>query len=157
MTPLFKKLNLKDQKEIVILNSPEEFDSEAKAISGYASVRADLDGTDEIGFILTFVKTREEIEAVTPAIRQKLKGDGVVWFAYPKGTSRKYKAGINRDNGWNILGENGFEPVRSVAVDEDWSAVRFRKVEFIRVMKRSAGFAMSEEGKKKTQAGRADG
>jgi hypothetical protein len=34
-----------------------------------------------------------------------------------------------------------------VAIDEDWSALRFRKAEHIKTMTR--GFAMSEEGKKK--------
>jgi hypothetical protein len=34
-----------------------------------------------------------------------------------------------------------------VAIDEDWSALRFRKVAFIKTMTRS--FAMTEEGKEK--------
>jgi hypothetical protein len=33
-------------------------------------------------------------------------------------------------------------------LNEDWSALRFRRVEFIKKMTRS--FAMTEEGKKKT-------
>lgn len=48
-----------------------------------------------------------------------------------------------------MLGGNGFEPVRAVAIDEDWSALRFRKVEFIKKMTR--GFAISEEGKRRTK------
>jgi hypothetical protein len=35
---------------------------------------------------------------------KKAKSDAVVWFAYPKRSSKKYKSGINRDNGWQILG-----------------------------------------------------
>jgi len=35
-----------------------------------------------------------------------------------------------------------------VAIDEDWSALRFGKVEFIKKMTRS--FAITDEGKKKT-------
>ena len=34
------------------------------------------------------------------------------------------------------MGKAGFEPVRMVAIDEDWSAVRFRRVEFIKTMNR---------------------
>ena len=34
------------------------------------------------------------------------------------------------------MGDAGFEPVRMVAIDEDWSAVRFRRVEFIKTMNR---------------------
>jgi hypothetical protein len=34
------------------------------------------------------------------------------------------------------MGKAGFEPVRMVAIDEDWSALRFRRVEFIKTMNR---------------------
>jgi hypothetical protein len=73
------------------------------------------------------------------------EGDVVIWFAYPKGTSKKYKCEFNRDTGWEIFGKLGFEPVRAVAIDEDWSALRFRRVSFIKTMIRS--FALTEEGK----------
>lgn len=65
-----------------------------------------------------------------------MEGDGVLWFAYPKGTSKRYKCDFNRDNGWEILGQYGFEPVRMIAIDEYWSALRFRRAEYIKTMKR---------------------
>lgn len=34
MTPLFKKLNLTDQRSIVVLNAPASFESELAALSG---------------------------------------------------------------------------------------------------------------------------
>ena len=73
--------------------------------------------------------------------------DAVIWFAYPKGTSKKYKSEINRDNGWQVLGEGGFEPVRMVAIDEDWSALRFRRVEHIKTMTRAKESRMTAQGK----------
>jgi hypothetical protein len=81
------------------------------------------------------------------AIAKKASGDAVVWFAYPKGSSKKYKSEITRDHGWQILGELGFEGVRAIAIDEDWSAIRFRRVEFIKVMKRGHKGMMSAPGK----------
>ena len=84
-------------------------------------------------------------------MNQKLKGDGTVWFAYPKRGSKKYTSEISRDYGWEILGEFEFEAVRSVAVDQDWSAMRFRRVGFIKKMTRNSKFAMTQEGKKRTQ------
>lgn len=38
-----------------------------------------------------------------------------------------------------------------VAIDEDWSALRFRKAEFIKTMKRDAKWAMSKVGKAKAK------
>lgn len=61
-----------------------------------------------------------------------MNGDAILWFAYPKGTSKKYKCEFNRDNGWDVIRAAGFDTVRAVAIDEDWSALRFRRKEFIR-------------------------
>jgi hypothetical protein len=76
----------------------------------------------------------------------------VVWFAYPKRTSKKHKSEVNRDTGWQSLGNLGFEGVRSVAIDEDWSAARFRRVEFVKAMTRDKKHAMTRQGKAKLGA-----
>lgn len=153
VTPLFKKLNFKQHKEILILNAPPEFEAELNAMKDCAIIKTNIVSVGEIGFVLTFVKTQAEIKAIIPVIEEKLKGDGIVWFAYPKGTSKQYKAEINRDNGWEMLGKSGFEAVRQVAIDEDWSVLRFRKVEFIKTMKRKTDFAMTPAGRAKTGTG----
>lgn len=150
VTPLFKKLNFKQNKEILILNSPAEFEAELKAMQGCTTIKTDIKSISDIEFVLTFIKTQAGVDALTPLIDKKLVRDGIVWFAYPKRTSGKYKAEINRDKGWDMLGKSGFEAVRQIAIDDNWSALRFRKVEFIRTMNRRTDFAMTKEGKAKT-------
>ena len=131
--PTFAKLNLKEQTEIVVLNAPASFEPELKTLKGI-TVRRDTKG--DIDFSLAFVMTQKEVDTLGPQVAKKAKGDAVVWFAYPKGSSKKYKSEIDRDSGWAVMGKAGFEPVRMVAIDEDWSAVRFRRVEFIKTMNR---------------------
>jgi hypothetical protein len=46
-----------------------------------------------------------------------------------------------------------FEPVRMVAIDADWSALRFRRVEHIKSMTRSSKGAISSAGKRKAKSG----
>ena len=150
-TALFKKLNHKEQ-EIIILNAPPEFKPEMDAIkkAGHELkniIPSDLKQLKEIMFIVSFVQTKKDVEKIISTIEKKLITDAVVWFAYPKGTSKKYKAEINRDNGWESIGKIGFDTVRSVAIDDDWTGLRFRKNEFIKVMKRSPALALSEKGK----------
>jgi hypothetical protein len=149
MTPLFQKLNLKDQAEILVLNAPGEFESELSALEGVKVVRKAA-GVKKIGFAMGFVTTSAELEKVVKSIVSRLDGDGIVWMAYPKTASRNYKCEFNRDSGWTLLGEVGFEPVRQVAIDEDWSALRFRRVEYIKKMTRAAEGALTSEGKVKT-------
>ena len=148
MTAIFKKLNLKEQKEILVLNAPESFEPELTSLES-VSVLVTLDEGPQVAFTLAFVTQLAEIERVAAALAKKAPGDAVVWFAYPKGTSKKYKCEFNRDTGWEALGRAGFEPVRQVAIDEDWSALRFRRAEYIKTLTRDASWAMSEEGKKK--------
>jgi hypothetical protein len=62
--------------------------------------------------------------------------DAVLWIAYPKGTSKKYRCEFNRDSGWTLLAAAGFEGVRMIAIDDDWSAIRFRRAEFVKSMSR---------------------
>ena len=93
--------------------------------------------------------TLEQVDALAPEIALKAEGDAIVWFAYPKGTSKRYKSQIDRDHGWNMLGHEGFEPVRIVAIDEDWSAKRFRRARFIKNMTRARKHRLTERATKR--------
>ena len=146
MSTVFAKLNFRDHKQIVVLDAPTSFEGELATLKGVEIIR-DLKKAKEVTFSLAFVTTLEQINALAPAIAQKAGGDAIVWFAYPKGTSKKYKSQIDRDHGWNVLGHEGFEPVRMVAIDEDWSAKRFRRAGFIKSMTRPKEYRLTEGGK----------
>jgi hypothetical protein len=149
MSDIFKKLNLKDQTEILVLNAPESFEPELAALEGI-TVRHSLADIEGINFSLAFVIKQQELDEISAAVAFKARGDAVVWFAYPKGSSKKYKCEFNRDTGWHVLGAAGFEPVRQVSIDQDWSALRFRRAGFIKELKRSSSMALSNEGKSRT-------
>ncbi|HEY7444299.1 MAG TPA: hypothetical protein VH702_21400 [Vicinamibacterales bacterium] len=146
---VFQKLNLKDHADIVVLNAPDSFEPELSGLRG-VRVRKSLSGVSRIFFSLAFVTRQQEVDALGKAIAKLAEGDAIVWFAYPKGSSKRYTCDVNRDTGWKILGAAGFEGVRMVAIDEDWSAVRFRRVEFIKTMDRDVRGAMSKVGKART-------
>jgi hypothetical protein len=46
----------------------------------------------------------------------------VLWVAYPKGNTTD----VNRDSLWPIVAEFGMRPNGQVAIDDRWSALRFR-------------------------------
>lgn len=146
MPSTFEKLNLKSQSEILVLNPPASFEPELATLDGVKVLR-DLQDLDHIEFSLAFVTRQKEVDTLAKAIAKQAKGDAVVWFAYPKGTSKKYHSEIHRDTGWQVLGQAGFEPVRAVAIDEDWSALRFRRVEFVKTMTRATEHRISAPGK----------
>jgi hypothetical protein len=146
MATVFAKLNLKDHKQIVVLDSPSSFESELAALQGVEVLR-DLKKAKQVTFSLAFVTTPQQIDALAPKLARKTEGDAILWFAYPKGTSKRYKSQISRDHGWNALGHEGFEPVRMVAIDEDWSAKRFRRATFIKNMTRPKNHRLTDRAK----------
>src|SRR3954470_7807301 len=111
MNAVFKKLNFKDQKQIYIINAPASFKPSMLEISDLTDVKETFGKGSQITFVLSFVTKLKEIEDLADKIAPLAQEDAVVWFAYPKGTSKKYKCEFNRDNGWASLGNHGFEPV----------------------------------------------
>ncbi|MEI7037823.1 hypothetical protein [Fulvimonas yonginensis] len=130
MPPIFAKLNLKNQTEIVVVDAPPTFESELQALTGVAVVR-DPARPATISFALAFVTTQSELDALSALLADKAEGDAVLWFAYPKKASRRYRCEFNRDTGWDVIRAKGFDSVRQVAIDDDWSALRFRRVDYI--------------------------
>ena len=149
MSAVFKKLNLKHQTEIVVLGAPASFEPEIAALRD-VMVRRSLGGVRAVTFALAFVMRQPEVDELAGSLTSRAVGDAVVWFAYPKQSSKNYRSEIDRDHGWTVLGRAGFEPVRMVAIDADWSAVRFRRVENIKTMTRPASYALSAGGKAKS-------
>ena len=131
VSKLFVKLNLTTQRAISVLNPPDVFRKELASLRD-VKIAETLAGAGEPVFIVAFVTKKAEIDKLAGPIAKKAKGDAIVWFAYPKGTSRKYSCDINRDKGWEAMKKHGFDTVRQVSIDEDWSALRFRRIEFIK-------------------------
>lgn len=132
MESIFGKLNLKDQKEILVLDAPRSFEGELGTLSSVRILR-NINRIKKIEFALVFATTQARVDELSEQLAGRAQGDAILWFAYPKGTSKKYRCDFNRDSGWTVLRGHGFDSVRMVAIDEDWSALRFRKLEFIKV------------------------
>jgi hypothetical protein len=134
MATVFEKLNWKDQQEIVVLNAPECFEPELRQLST-ATIHRNLSAVKETAFLIAFVTRKSEVDNLASQIARRAKGDAIVWFAYPKGSSKKYKCDFNRDTGWDALTGLSFETVRAIAIDEDWTALRFRRTEYVKARK----------------------
>jgi hypothetical protein len=150
MNELLKKLNFKEGSEVFIKNFPADlqlFKNDLFASS--KAVFEDLNASENISFTLVFATKQNEIDTIALQIAERVKGDAMVWFVYPKGTSKRYKCEFNRDTGWTEMGKCGFETVRMVAIDADWSALRFRREIFVKKMTRNEAIAISEKGKER--------
>jgi hypothetical protein len=132
MKNLLEKLNYKGQDRIAIINSGEAFiDLISSGLNG-VKIDREIDPRFPYSFVILFVKRVTEVDALTPAVLHNLHADGVLWFCYPKKSSKKYSSEVDRDHGWKALTDSGFHGIRMVAIDEDWSGLRFRNIKYIK-------------------------
>lgn len=148
MNPIIKKLQLKDHGQpVLILNSPSSYDEVVSAFTGVVH-KEKVD--EKVDFVQVFGTSNEEIQTLAQQAEKSVKEDGLFWLCYPKKSSKTYKGSdCSRETVAGLLSNQGYEPVRQVAIDEDWSALRFRKVEKIKTMTRK--FAVTDEGKQRTE------
>ena len=132
MRPLLEKLNYKGQHRIVVINAEKNFKLAPTDEIKDVQIDNKIDLRYPYDFMIIFVKDLSEIEKFTPIALHNLITDGVLWFCYPKKTSKKYSSDIDRDHGWKALNDLDFFGIRMVAIDDDWSALRFRNKKFIK-------------------------
>ena len=133
MKTLLEKLNYKGQKRIVVFNAEKNF-----RLAPYREIK-DIQIDNEIDlrypydFMIIFVRKIQEVEEITPVALHNLAVDGILWFCYPKKSSTKYSSEIDRDHGWKALNDLQFFGIRLVTIDDDWTAMRFRNIKYIKV------------------------
>jgi len=74
--------------------------------------------------LLVFVADRAALEEHRERIVDAAASDRMTWVAYPKGGA--LGTDLNRDSLSELLETHAVRPVRQVAVDEIWSALRLR-------------------------------
>jgi hypothetical protein len=62
------------------------------------------------------------LRAFAEVNRELLGSPRALWLLYPKGN----RIALNRDSLWRLMADYGVRPITQVAVDEVWSALRFR-------------------------------
>jgi hypothetical protein len=77
----------------------------------------------EVGLII-FVTDRSALETHRKQIAASAQADRLTWVSYPKGG--QLGTDLNRDSLASLLAESDIQPVRQVAIDDVWSALRFR-------------------------------
>lgn len=118
---LVKKLQIREGQGVAVMFVPEGYRPTLVAALDGATI-TDAQQPDAV---IAFVTTRaDSVPRATGAFERVAPG-GLVWIAYPKKTGG-VATDTNRGILWADLGSTGWRPVRQVAIDDTWSAIRFR-------------------------------
>ncbi len=112
---LTEKLQLRPGQGVVVTGVDA---TTVPALTGLATA-----GGTEAG-VLAFVADRAALEGRLATVVAAASADRLTWVAYPK--SGQLGTDLNRDVLAARLTEEGVRPVRQVAIDDVWSALRFR-------------------------------
>ena len=111
---LAKKLNLKEGQKLRVVGKPAGVDLGDVATTTAAAA----DG------VLVFVKKLAEVDAKCAPMVEAARADELAWVAYPK--AGQLDTDLDRDILWKHLQKQKIAGVRQVAIDDTWSAMRFR-------------------------------
>jgi hypothetical protein len=112
------KLQLKPGSAVTVLGVPETLDLE---LPEHAHATAEPAAADAV---IAFAIDSAALDAVAAPAITAAREDRLAWIAYPK--AGKLGTDLNRDILARLAEERGVQPVRQIAINETWSALRFR-------------------------------
>jgi|SRR5712664_247523 len=133
LSPMAKKLRLAANHSVAVLNAPDGFLEQLRP--GPSDIKTELQPNQAYDAVLLFVKDTDELRRLGPDAIRCAKPSGLLWITYPKGGQTKGVTDLPATPWWvqrDVLGEvtsvTGYKAVAFVAVDDFWTALRFKPV-----------------------------
>jgi hypothetical protein len=119
---LIDKLGVKPGMRVIVMRAPAGYLDLLPDLSERANVVTRLGG--RFDFIQYFATSTEQLGAVMPNLALHLVPNGMLWVSWAKRTSPKY-AGLDENVVRRLGLAAGLVDVKVVAVDDDWSGLKF--------------------------------
>lgn len=120
-TPLAKKLGIKNDFHIDLINAPEYY------LYLFTDLPANLyfesDKDSKVDLIHFFTKSQEEYKSILPQLKIRIRPNDSIWLSWPKKAS-KVPTDITEDIIRNFALQIGLVDVKVCAVDEIWSGLK---------------------------------
>lgn len=121
-TPLIKKLGIKENSKILILNQPDRYLKTLGTIPQNVEIKHKLG--EKFKFVQFFANKKQELENMFPTLKKSLSFDGMLWISWPKKSS-KARTDLDENIVMEIGLKNELVDVKVCAIDETWSGLKF--------------------------------
>jgi hypothetical protein len=118
--PIAERLQVKRDRLLAVIGATPDLDA-AVGASDKRTAPADAD------VVLLFVRDHASLQAQLGRTARELRPTSILWLAYPK-LSSALARDLSRDLIREIAPDYGLETVSQIAVDENWSALRLKRV-----------------------------
>ena len=132
-SPMAKKLRLAANHRVAVLNAPPDYIGLLRP--GPADISSELQPFQAYDVVQLFVSSVDELRKLGPGAIRAVKPDGLLWLTYPKGGKTVGATDLPATPWWtqrDVLGEitsvTGYKPVAFVAIDDRWTALRFKRM-----------------------------
>ena len=121
-TPLVKKLGIKDDARVALVNAPKDFQATLEDLPD--NVKFMKSTTKSLDLILFFVSTERVLATEFTKLAARLTSNGMIWIAWPKKSS-----GVTTDLMFERVQRIGLDAglvdVKICAIDDTWSGLKF--------------------------------
>ena len=115
--PLWQKLFIKGGT-VLLVNAPAGYDK----LLGGSPAKVTTRASGAADTVLLFATDEAQFKSTLPSAAKSMAPTSNLWVAYRKGDKQ-----LHRDSLWKLGESLGFTGVSLVAVDDTWSAMRFKK------------------------------
>ncbi len=133
LSALAKKMRLAPEHHVAVINPPPGF--LAQLAPAPPDLYTALQPSTLYDVVQLFVNDVDELRTLGPSAIQAVKPDGLLWIAYPKGGKARGVTDLPATPWWTkrdvvgeITGVTGYKPVAFVKIDDNWTALRFKKI-----------------------------
>ncbi len=131
-----QKLRLAAGQWIAVVGSPGDYAAIIGGLPDGATLTSEPTPATDV--IHLFVRDRADLAARWPAVAAAMRPETMLWISYPK-RGPGVTTDLTRDVGWAPVRESGYDPVTQVAIDETWSAMRYRHDPALRAAREARG------------------
>lgn len=121
---LAQKLYIRPGYTVALLNAPKGMAELLEPLP--AEVKIVTNTKSPVDLILQFAKSQAELEKAINNLVEAQSDETILWIAFPKIAS-KTATDLTRDKGWQALYDQGYKGISNVAIDNVWSALRFKR------------------------------
>ncbi|MBI2303890.1 MAG: hypothetical protein HYU86_03980 [Chloroflexi bacterium] len=119
---ILTKLRIKSGQRAIVLGAPNSYRAVLEALPEGIQLAEALEG--KFDFIHYFAASKAQLESTAPNLKTAMKPEGILWISYPKGTA--IATDLKRDIVREVTENIGLKAVTQVAIDDIWSALRFK-------------------------------